>query len=309
MPIFLTDTVAPDNSTFKIADGKDIGGALTGSDISGSGTGSFGKIKADIADTTDGSFKTVVWDNSTKLLFVTTSTAGGTPSLEAVSQVDPFKIYSNTVLTASNNEGYGSGQGGIYVQKIFNGSGGGRINFATSSDSKHSVFRIADYGTGDSVNIGFGLEISGGLDDENRAPTINAADQHIYGLVIAHSGSEIISSSKKLTGLNGPDYNLVINKGTIGNSSGFGNIRYNLGRTEGLDIRQLIVRDIGSTTDSTTLYDTTIKTRIGQTGGTGAHQHLVFSGSGIIVPPTASLPPAVEGALVYSGSEFYIAVP
>ena len=57
------------------------------------------------------------------------------------------------------------------------------------------------------------------------------------------------------------------------------------------------------------MYDTAIKTRIGQSGSTGGEQFLEFSGSGAILQPTSSLPTAHPGAIVYSGSQFYIAVP
>lgn len=327
MPILLTDTIAPNNTTFKAVLGKDVGGALTGSIVSSSGeilgatgsftgTGSFGhvsssgRIQAVLVDNAGGSLKQVIYDATSGELFTTTSTAAGVPSLEAVSQVSPFQIAANTVMTASNGA-----VSGIVVNNLYNGQGFGRIKFYTSSNGtiSQSVFGVTDFGTADSVTVGtpFGLYISGGHNAFPfvESPTINAHTTNEKGLVISHFNTPILSASRELTGLSGPNYNLVISKGDIGTVSGFGNIRFNLGRTEGLDIRQLIVRNKGTTTDSTIQYDTAIKTRIGQTGGTGGDQFLDFSGSGVIIQPTSSLPAAVAGAMVYSGSQFYIAVP
>lgn len=333
MPISISDTFVPAGD-FPISLGKDIQGALTGSSVSSSGeilgatgsftgTGSFGhvsssgRIQAVLVDNAGGSLKQVIYDDTSGELFTTTSTAAGTPSLEAVSQVSPFKIAAGTVLTASDGVGTGLGTNGIFVNKIFNGSGAGRIEFVTQSfgpgsDEFESVFSIRSTNSPDNI-VGSspqGIFISGGRPSQGQAPRIHADHASPQpGLVIAHNDKDIITASNQLTGLSGPSYNLVINKGNIGTVSGFGNIRFNLGRTEGLDIRQLIVRSIGSTTDSTTQYDTTIKTRIGQTGGTGGDQFLDFSGSGVIIQPTSSLPTPIAGGIVYSGSQFYIAVP
>jgi len=326
MPISISDTFVPAGD-FPISLGKDIQGALTGSAVSSSGeilgatgsftgTGSFshvsssGGIQAVLVDNSGGSLKQVIYDGTSGELFTTTSTAAGTPSLEAVSQVSPFQIAADTVMTASNGA-----VSGIVVNNLYNGQGLGRIKFYTSSNGiiSQSVFGVTDFNIADSSNpVGpFGLYLSGGHNSSPFAesPTINAHTNNEKGLVISHINTPILSASRQLTGLSGPNYNLVINKGDIGTVSGFGNIRFNLGRTEGLDIRQLIVRDTGTTTDSTIQYDTAIKTRIGQTGGTGGDQFLDLSGSGVIIQPTSSLPAAVAGAMVYSGSQFYIAVP
>ena len=325
MPISISDTFVPAGD-FPISLGKDIQGALTGSSVSSSGeilgatgsftgTGSFGhvsssgRIQAVLIDNDGGSLKQVIYDATSGELFTTTSTAAGVPSLEAVSQVSPFKIAAGTVLTASNNPGQGNGQNGIFVQKIFNGNGGGRIIFETASGvSPRSVFKICDASTADNAADTNGIEITSSNNASSKGIEINVQTPIDNGLVILHNRKAIITASENHSG-NLAGFNVIVGKGDVGNSSGFGNIRSNFNRVEGLDARQIIVRSLGSTTDSTVQHDPTIKTRIGQTGGTGDEQFLNFSGSGVILQPTSSLPTPIAGGIVYSGSEFYIAVP
>lgn len=331
MPILLTDTIAPNNTTFKAVLGKDVGGAITGSvvsssgevlgtnitslTVSSSGTGSFGHVSssgglfANLTDNDEGSLKTVIFDDSSKQLFITTSTAAGVPSLTAVSQVDPFEFASDKVMTASNGAG-----SGILVNRIFNGAsnGSGRAEFGYSFGG--GTFGITDAQTEEDDAAYHGLWISGGADVFNTAPSIVARSNH--GLDIIHASSDD-SIYKKIASFNSSSaisepspYNLILHSGSIGNASTFGNLRVDKTRAELIDVRQLLIRPVSATTiGSTVMYDSPIKTRISQTGGTGPDQFIELSGSGVILQPTSSLPTAIEGGMVYSGSQFYIAVP
>jgi len=280
------------------------------------GTGSFthvsssGGLFANLVDNSGGTLKTVIFDNTTGQLFTTTSTAAGVPSLEAVSEVDPFRFASGKIMTASNGA-----NSGIYVNNIYNGGNAGRMEFNYASNGG-GVLTITDGGTADTTTFYEGLYLSGGLDSSDVAPAITAKNGQ--GLDIIHGSVSDATNYHKIANFSfnnssesePSNYNLILYSGSIGNTSTFGNLRVNRTRAENIDVRQILVRPVSTTTKaSTVLYDTPIKTRISQKGGTAADQFLEFSGSGFIMEPTSSMPTAIAGAMIYSGSQFYIAVP
>lgn len=307
MAILLTDTIAPNNTTFKIVLGKDVGGAITGSFVSSSGTiqgptGSFehvsssGGLFANLVDNSGGTLKTVIFDNATGQLFTTTSTAAGTPSLEAVSQVSPFKLFTNTVMTASNG-----GSSGIWVNDLYNGSGYGRLIFETSSDYNNSVLGLGTITTADGTAFSDGLIFSGG--NAQYGPVINA-----QGSFSQVGGLTIKNNSYNVANFAASSYHFTVYSGSAGYLSTYGNIRSNKLRTETVVVPHIVLKEL-QYADTGPAEEILYKTRISQTGSTTADQYIELSGSGVIIQPTSSLPPAVAGAIVYSGSEFYIAVP
>lgn len=326
MPIFLTDTVAPDNSTFKIADGKDIGGALTGSALSSSGeivgtnisvtgyitasaTGSFGYVSssgaifANLVDNSAGTLKTVIFDNTTGQFFTTTSTAAGVPSLEAISEVSPFQITQSTVLTASSFDP--TLTTGIVVNRLYNGSGKGWILFNTSSATTQSQFMVGSTANEDSDSgmVG-GLRFAGGNATKNGASIdaigVGVGNDGEEGLTIKHNGNAILRINDEAL-----IYPVYV---TGSNPSGMGNFRAHKLRGEAFFGSNFIIKTADAGGGS--LEETPHRTRFQQIGGTGGTQMIVASGSGMVIQPTSSLPGDVyEGALVYKDGYFYIAVP
>lgn len=266
-----------------------VNGTASADVISSSGA-LFGKL----IDNTDLAAKLVIYDNTTGQLFTTTSNAGGVPSLEAVSGITPFKIGENTVLTASNGE-----ESGILVHEIYHGSGSGRLLFTSSYGGNTSVLGIANITVQDDGAFTQGLMISGG--NNLTGSTIQyrgGGDGTEKGIIFRDLQHKIAQLSRANT------FDLTLF--SPNNTSGIGDFRGDKVKGEAFLGGHYIIKD---TTNGAGSYETAYRTRITQAGGSGSHQYLQLSSSAVVFTPTSSLPDAVAGGMLYSGSQFYIAVP